>query len=66
MQARTRRTRLQKGVHPYRIVLQDVVQRLRGTKLRLEALMAGDKPDESIPWHAPKHSSTQHFLLQKP
>lgn len=63
VQARTRRTRLEKGAHPYRVVLQDVVMRLRGTKLRLEALMGGDKPDEAIPWCALRILSCKRPLV---
>ena len=50
VQAKSLRTRAKKGAHPYRVVLQDVVARLRGSKLRFEALMQGEKPDDNIPW----------------
>lgn len=43
----------EKGCHPYRIVLSDVVQRLRNTKARMEALISGQKLDDSLPWCDP-------------
>ena len=46
-----------KGVHPYRILLSDVVKRLRNTKTRMQALMSGVKPDDHAPWYASLHIS---------
>lgn len=48
--AQAQRIVSQKGCHPYRIVLTDIVQRLRNTKTRMEALIKGRKPDDALPW----------------
>ena len=41
-----------KGVHPYRIILSEVVRKLRNTKTRVQALLSGQKPDDSEDWCA--------------
>jgi hypothetical protein len=46
--------RMEKGVHPYRILLSDVVKRLRNTKTRVQAQLSGVKPDDSEDWCAPR------------
>ena len=51
--ARQAEIKMLKGVHPYRILLSDVVKRLRNTKTRMQALLSGVKPDDHEPWCVP-------------
>ena len=43
---------MRKGVHPYRIVLSDLVRRLRNAKTRLQEQLSGRKPDDGGDWCA--------------
>jgi hypothetical protein len=43
---------VKKGCHPYRILLSDLVRKLRNTKNRMQALLSGNKPDNSEEWCA--------------
>jgi hypothetical protein len=39
-----------KGVHPYRVLLSNLLTRMRNTKARAQALFSGTQPDDDLDW----------------
>lgn len=44
----------EKGVHPYRVLLSDLLRRMRNTRSRAQAALNGAKPDDAEDWCAPQ------------